>query len=663
MPSVVASPLGSPVPSGLPHAVSVSLPTWQDNVDYEEGAKRVVDVMKTGYPRFFIHKSILKLATICEQKFGSTEEKCMLFPSSKYASACRDFIVRMASPSTSCVRIVQFFICPDESDSPAAVDSRGHMSSGDLHIALFHSSYWPLAKAFWQHTGTGISSRYAEHCLRLLADTRKNSNSHISSADVDSFTTSPQPPKRGRNRHYHPKGHTKSPSLVALMNEEENEERATNKYLEERYARNLHPNAAADAKRALRRRIAGVLVREDTCPVKANGCSPPTSPKISGGTDRAVLGPSTRGVPNITQDDVFLFQAGMCAIWHTHQLFLKVLGNGKSVCWGFPYVDTLKVLQKWGPGCHFFGHGNEFDELEALLQSTNGENPSAEPPILALFCEVTSNPLLRTPDLQRLRVLADKYHFAIVVDETVGNFANVEVLPYSDVVCSSLTKIFSGETNVMGGGMILNPQGQFYPKLKPALEEMYEDVYWDEDALFLERNSRDFQQRVHAINKNAELICDLLHSRSEEALAAQAQTNGASATPVVVKKVYYPKFITTDIYNSIRTPESGYGGLFSLTFTSETAAKAFFDGLGCEKGPSLGTNFTLACPFVILAHYTELEWAKQFGVDPYLVRVSVGLESPEVLVGWIETALKNAENAARAELAEHVEHIDGTNVV
>jgi cystathionine gamma-synthase len=109
-------------------------------------------------------------------------------------------------------------------------------------------------------------------------------------------------------------------------------------------------------------------------------------------------------------------------------------------------------LEKWGPGCHFFGHGNEFDQLEALLQSNS--TSGHDQPILALFCEVTSNPLLRTPDLKRLRALADKYHFAIVVDETIGNFANVEVLPYSDIVCSSLTKIFSGETNVMGGGYV-----------------------------------------------------------------------------------------------------------------------------------------------------------------------------------------------------------------
>jgi len=61
-------------------------------------------------------------------------------------------------------------------------------------------------------------------------------------------------------------------------------------------------------------------------------------------------------------------------------------------------------------------------------------------PSLPLFTEFPSNPLLRSADLPRLRSLADKYDFLIVIDETIGNFVNVEVLPYADIVVSSLSK-------------------------------------------------------------------------------------------------------------------------------------------------------------------------------------------------------------------------------
>lgn len=93
----------------------------------------------------------------------------------------------------------------------------------------------------------------------------------------------------------------------------------------------------------------------------------------------------------------------------------------------------------------------DIDALEALLESESKLDPT-KLPVLALFTEFPSNPLLRSPNLPRLRALADKYDFLMVVDETIGNFVNVEVLPYADVVVSSLTKVFSGASNVMGGG-------------------------------------------------------------------------------------------------------------------------------------------------------------------------------------------------------------------
>lgn len=111
----------------------------------------------------------------------------------------------------------------------------------------------------------------------------------------------------------------------------------------------------------------------------------------------------------------------------------------------FPYIDTLKILEKWGPGCQFYGNGaaEDLDDLERRCE--DGEK------FLAVFCEFPGNPLLKTPNLGRIRTLADRFDFAIVVDETIGNFLNVHVLPHADVVVSSLTKVFSGDSNVMGG--------------------------------------------------------------------------------------------------------------------------------------------------------------------------------------------------------------------
>jgi cystathionine gamma-synthase len=70
MPSVAAQltqiPVGRSIPEILPHAISVSLPTWKDNVAYEEG--ELGDVMVNGYPRFFVHLSIQKVRALARSR-------------------------------------------------------------------------------------------------------------------------------------------------------------------------------------------------------------------------------------------------------------------------------------------------------------------------------------------------------------------------------------------------------------------------------------------------------------------------------------------------------------------------------------------------------------------------------------------------------------------
>lgn len=189
--------------------------------------------------------------------------------------------------------------------------------------------------------------------------------------------------------------------------------------------------------------------------------------------------------------------------------------------------------------------------------------------------------------------------------------------------------------------MVVNPASPYYSKLREELERSYEDCYWGEDAVFLERNSRDFARRVHSIDDNAEAVCDWLRNKSLELYPDSGS---------VLKKVWYPKYVTPEHYetcrvkgDSTRHHAGGYGGLFSLTFSSLKASQTFFDTLECSKGPSLGTNFTLACPYTILAHYLELDWAAKYGVEAGLVRVSVGMESRDELLAMFATALATAQ--------------------
>jgi cystathionine gamma-synthase len=382
--------------------------------------------------------------------------------------------------------------------------------------------------------------------------------------------------------------------------------RETSCFLEERFGRNLDLSLAALAKSAIKRRIAGALTADVDL----------TATRLPEGWG------STRGTTGLGEDDIYLFPCGMNAIFNVHRVLLRARGDLASISFGFPYVDTLKILQKYGPGCIFYGHASEsdLDELESRLK--DGER------FLALFCEFPGNPLLGCPDLVRVRHLAAAYDFAVVVDETIGTFANINVLPFADVVVSSLTKIFSGDCNVMGGSAVLNPKGRYYANLQTVMAEEVEDTYWPEDVIFMERNSRDFASRIDRVNTNAEAICDVLRSDPS------------------VKKVYYPKFHETrPNYDVCKLANGGYGGLLSVTFHHRSQAVAFFDAIQTAKGPSLGTNFTLTSPYVVLAHYRELDWAASYGVDPDLIRISVGVEETGRLVAAFEDALRIATNA------------------
>lgn len=196
---------------------------------------------------------------------------------------------------------------------------------------------------------------------------------------------------------------------------------------------------------------------------------------------------------------------------------------------------------------------------------------------------------------------------------------------------------------------------------------VYEDTYWIEDAVFMERNSRDFAPRVRKMNQTTRALAEYLRTRS---IAGQLDSsNEKSDDTLVINEVYYPLWMTRENYDACRIgspqqiersghrkdwplgAEGGYGMLFTVTFTSEFASEIFYDALPIEKGPSLGTNFTLASPYAILAHYNELDWAAQFGVERGLVRVSVGLEDEEELLGWFKDAVTKTEEAVRARVA------------
>ncbi|KKA29290.1 hypothetical protein TD95_002520 [Thielaviopsis punctulata] len=604
--------LGESIPD-TQHAVSVSLPTWAANVGYEEGESWVVSKMNTGYPRFFIHKSIARLTDAIVALYAKPNQTAMLFPKHAPAQRCLDF-VRGISPeplSVDALHIVDLVLDVSKPVAPSLARLAPAISAVvmDTHI-------WPLAKQYWQHSGDGVSSRRAEFSYDLLTaglfklaspKSAPSSPTAPVSAAPPAAPSSPAPISCRGPRRYQKRTDSSAPKSPSPPADEVDQAVESFHFLEERFGRNLDLSLVSRARSAIRRRIAGAVACEST------SVEPPAA------AEPAPVHNNTRGIKNLHENDVYLYPCGMNAIFNVHRALLKARGPLRSVNLGFPYVDTLKILQKFGPGCQFYGHASDADLDDFEKRLVGGEK------FLALFCEFPGNPLLTCPDLVRIRSLADKYSFAVVVDETIGTFANMDVLKFADVVVSSLTKIFSGESNVMGGSAILNPHSPLYASIKATMDAQYEDTYWPEDIIFMERNSRDFQSRIDRANANSLALCDVLRNHP------------------LVKTVYYPKYNESRTnYEVCRLPNGGYGGLLSVVFKEDKQAIKFYDNLATAKGPSLGTNFTLTSPYVLLAHYQELDWAASYGVEPNLVRISVGLEETEELVRVFKSALEAA---------------------
>ena len=309
-------------------------------------------------------------------------------------------------------------------------------------------------------------------------------------------------------------------------------------------------------------------------------------------------------------ENIYLFPNGMSALFAAHQICIKLKPQTKTLQFGFPYTDTLKIQEK-------FGFGNILCLNEQKL------NELSEQELAGIFCEFPSNPLLESPNLEILNQLAKNKNCPLIVDDTIGTYFNLDLLPSVDIIATSLIKFFSGVGDVMGGALILNPKSNNYKSLKNSLDLIFEDICWAEDLIILEKNSIDFADRMKIINKNTETLCDFLANHDE------------------IEKIYYPKYSTNNNYLNKMKTGTGFGGLFSLVLKDKSQSSKFYDNLNLLKGPSLGTNYTLVCPYVLLAHYNELDWVETCGVDRHLIRVSVGLEEVNYLINTFKLAFNS----------------------
>jgi len=230
--------------------------------------------------------------------------------------------------------------------------------------------------------------------------------------------------------------------------------------------------------------------------------------RIVGLLERAPGGPPRQ--KKVSTADIYFYPSGMGAIYSIHQLLLTY-HQASTVLFGFAFHNTIHVFEDWpNSGFKFLGLGTseDIDTLSVYLESETKEGRK----VGAVFAEFPSNPNIITPDLIKLRKLADKYRFVLVVDDTIASFCNVDLLGVADILITSLSKSFNGYADLLAGSAIINPFSPFYDELKSLLDKFYINEFYNGDAEDLEKNSRDYLQRSTILNQNAARATEYLQS-------------------------------------------------------------------------------------------------------------------------------------------------------
>jgi cystathionine gamma-synthase len=331
-----------------------------------------------------------------------------------------------------------------------------------------------------------------------------------------------------------------------------------------------------------------------------------------------------RALPACTDADLLLAPSGMNAIHAAFRASADLQAARGRTVWlqlGWLYLDTIAILKKFTstPADYVYVR----DPLDADGIARIFEKHGAR--IAGVFAELPTNPLIQTPDLPALAALCRRHGAHLFVDPSVTSVFNVDVLPHTDAVVSSLTKYTASEGDLTAGLIALNPASADAAELRRRAAALVERVY-----------PRDLARLAAQIGETEDVL-KKIHANTARVAAFLA------AHPKIKDVFWALHPASRENYLRLARAPDATGGM--ITFTLRGPMEPFHDQLRLPKGPSFGMKTTLICPFMYLAHYdlvttpaglAELAASK---LDPDLLRLCVGTEPAEDIIGAIAEAL------------------------
>lgn len=316
------------------------------------------------------------------------------------------------------------------------------------------------------------------------------------------------------------------------------------------------------------------------------------------------------------------FSSGLAAI----DAVLKLLKSGDEIVavddiYGGAFRLFNKVYEKFGIKVHYV----DTSDVQAVFNAIT-------PATRLIWVETPTNPTLKISDITAIADIAKAAGCLLCVDNTFASPVLQQPLSLgADIVVHSATKYLGGHSDLIAGLVItrtkeLGAEIKFYQNACGAILSPF-------DSFLLIRGIETVHLRVKQHCINAQAVAEYLQQHP------------------AVDKVYYPGLSSHPGHEIAKRQAKGFGGIVSFTLKddSEQAALAFVTGTRYFKlAESLGGIKSLLCHPATMTHKSiPDEIRRAAGVADSLIRLSVGLEEVEDLLGDLEQTLQQTAASAR----------------
>jgi cystathionine beta-lyase/cystathionine gamma-synthase len=271
---------------------------------------------------------------------------------------------------------------------------------------------------------------------------------------------------------------------------------------------------------------------------------------------------------------------------------------------------------------------NEFPRLGIEVDFIDGNapedwSPKLKPRTKAIYVETITNPLIGIAHLSAVVEFARAHRLIAVVDNTFASPINFRPPEWGfDLSLHSCTKYLNGHSDIVAGAVI--GRASLVDQINRKLGHFGGSL--DPHACFLlQRGIKTLAVRVRHQNGAALKVARFLEAHP------------------AVKTINYPGLERHPNHDRARELFDGFGGMLSFELHGGVdAAEKFIAGVTLPiSAPSLGGVESLITRPATTSHSgLSAEERQRAGIASHLIRLSVGLESPDDLVKDFERALE-----------------------